>query len=174
MVCVFGPVRRHRGLRMSNEPAAESTMFPSANLREPVAPSSNLMLGVAAGLVAMLVGTAIWVGVTVATNFQIGYMAVGVGFLVGLAMRFAGRGEGRPYQVIGAVLALLGCALGNLFTGCVLVAREFNVGFGEVVANLDLETTGEIMGAMFSPMDLLFYALAAMAGWRYSVLQKAE
>lgn len=30
------------------------------------------MLGVIAGVVAMLVGTAIWVTITVTTNFQIG------------------------------------------------------------------------------------------------------
>lgn len=122
----------------------------------------------------MLVGTAIWVGITVATNFQIGYMAVGVGFLVGLAMRLAGRGYGQPYQAIGAALALLGCALGNLFTGCVLVAREVQVSFGEVVSKLDVEMVSEIMSVMFSPMDILFYALAAMAGWKYSVVQGAE
>jgi hypothetical protein len=146
----------------------------SASLREPVAPSSNLIFAIVAGVVAMLVGTAIWVGVTVATNFQIGYMAVGVGFLVGLAMRFAGHGVGQPYHVIGAVLALLGCALGNLFTGCVLLAREIEVGFGEVLSKQNVEMAGEIMGAMFSPMDILFYVLAAMAGWKYSVLQGAE
>jgi len=164
---------------MSQDSSSGSSASPavadsSASLREPVAAPSNLMFAVAAGVVAMLVGTAIWVGITVATNFQIGYMAVGVGFLVGLAMRFAGRGVGQPYHVIGAVLALLGCALGNLFTGCVLVAREYQVSFGEVLSKLDVEMAGEIMGAMFSPMDILFYVLAAMAGWKYSVLQGVE
>ena len=146
----------------------------SASLREPMAPTSNLPFAVGAGVVAMFVGTAIWVGITVATNFQIGYMAVGVGFLVGLAMRFAGRGVGQPYHAIGAVLGLLGCALGNLFTGCVLLAREVETSFGDVLSKLDVEMAGSIMGAMFSPMDILFYVLAAMAGWKYSVLQGAE
>lgn len=163
---------------MSLDPSSSSSspesVEASASLREPVAPSSNLVFAVVAGIVAMLVGTAIWVGVTVATNFQIGYMAVGVGFLVGLAMRFAGRGVGQPYHVVGAVLTLLGCALGNLFTGCVLVARAQEVSFGEVVSALNVEMAGEIMGVMFSPMDILFYVLAAMAGWKYSVLQGAE
>jgi hypothetical protein len=159
---------------MTNDPNDVSSASVSADLREAVPPSSNLMLAVVAGVVAMLVGTAVWVGITVATNFQIGYMAVGVGVLVGLAMRFAGHGLGQPYQAIGAVLALLGCALGNLFTGCVFVAREFQVAFGDVLANLDAEAVGEIMSAMFSPMDILFYALAAMAGWKYSVLQTSE
>lgn len=159
---------------MSNEPTAESSAQSFTALREPVAPVSNLPLAIGAGVVAMLIGTAIWVGITVATNFQIGYMAVGVGFLVGLAMRFAGRGYGQPYHAIGAALALLGCALGNLFTGCVLVAREVEVSFGQVVSNLNPEMIGEIMGAMFSPMDILFYALGAMAGWKYSVVQGSE
>jgi hypothetical protein len=43
-----------------------------------------------------------------------------------------------------------------------------------VLSALNLEMAGTIMGAMFSPMDILFYVLAAMAGWKYSVLQGAE
>jgi hypothetical protein len=163
---------------MPQDPSSSSSSSVSTeafnSLREPAAPPSNLVFAFAAGVVAMLVGTAIWVGITVATNFQIGYMAVGVGFLVGLAMRFAGRGVGQPYHLIGAVLALAGCALGNLFTGCVLVARAEEVSFGKVLSALNLEMAGTIMGAMFSPMDILFYVLAAMAGWKYSVLQGAE
>ena len=81
---------------------------------------------------------------------------------------------GQPYHAIGAVLGLLGCALGNLFTGCVLLAREVETSFGDVLSKLDVEMAGSIMGAMFSPMDILFYVLAAMAGWKYSVLQGAE
>lgn len=158
----------------SGSASPSASVDSSASLREPMAPSSNLPFAVGAGVAAMFVGTAIWVGVTVATNFQIGYMAVGVGFLVGLAMRFAGRGVGQPYHAIGAVLGLLGCALGNLFTGCVLLAREVESSFGDVLSKLDVEMAGSIMGAMFSPMDILFYVLAAMAGWKYSVLQGAE
>ncbi len=139
-------------------------------LREPVASPENLMLGVIAGAIAMLVGTAIWVTITVVTNFQIGYMAVGVGFLVGIAMRYAGRGYGQPFHAIGAGLALLGCALGNLFTGCELIAMANEVSFLDVVSGLNFEIVQDIMVAMFSPMDILFYALAAMAGWKYSVL----
>ena len=162
--------------RMSNEfnsTPSDATAAPESfqSLREPVPAPENLLFGIIAGTVAMLIGTAIWVGVTVATNFQIGYMAVGVGFLVGIAMRFAGRGTTPLFAGIGAGLSLLGCALGNLFTGCVLISREFEVGFAEVVSNLDMTGVQEIMSAMFSPMDILFYALGAYAGWKYSVIR---
>ncbi|MEY4487849.1 MAG: hypothetical protein RIQ79_357 [Verrucomicrobiota bacterium] len=157
----------------SNSPEPVSVPSSIEELRESAPPTENLMLGVLAGVGAMLVGTTIWVTVTVLSNFQIGYMAVGVGFLVGIAMRFAGRGYGQPFHAIGAVLALLGCALGNLFTGCELIAMSNEVSFFSVVGGLDMESATGIMGAMFSPMDVLFYALAAMAGWKYSVVQSS-
>lgn len=162
---------------MSTDPIptpAASSPETFETLREPVPAAENLLLGTIAGAIGMAVGTAIWVGVTVATNYQIGYMAVGVGFLVGITMRFAGHGRSQAFAAIGAGLSLLGCALGNLFTGCVLVAREFEMPFGNVVANLDLETVQSIMSTMFSPMDILFYALGAWAGWKYSVIRDAE
>jgi hypothetical protein len=141
-------------------------------LREVVPPAENLLLGTIAGALGMALGTAVWVGITLATNYQIGYMAVGVGFLVGLAMRFAGKGRSQIFAVVGAVLSLLGCALGNLFTGCAILARESEVGFGEVLAQLNAPLVGEIMSVMFSPMDLLFYALGAWAGWKHSVIRE--
>lgn len=133
-------------------------------------PNENLALGVIAGVIAMLIGTAVWVGVTVGTGYKIGYLAVGVGFLVGISMRTLGRGYSPIFSVIGAALALFGCALGNLLTGCVFVAEEFGVTFGDVVGNLNVEMVTEIMTAMFRPMDILFYALAAFAGWKYAVV----
>lgn len=156
----------------SFSPASSEAVSPLENLREQPLPDENLALGVIAGIAAMLVGTAIWVGVTVGTGYQIGYLAVGVGFLVGISMRL-GRGYSQIFSVIGAALGLLGCALGNLFTGCVLVAEEFGTTFGKVVSGLDVEMVGQMMGAMFSPMDILFYALAAMAGWKYAVVNKS-
>ena len=42
----------------------------------------NLMLGTIAGAIAALVGASIWAAITVATEFQIGWMAIGVGIMV--------------------------------------------------------------------------------------------
>jgi hypothetical protein len=143
-----------------------------ASLREAVPPSENLAFGVAAGLVAMLVGTAAWVAVTAGTGYQIGYLAVGVGFLVGFSMRKFGRGGTPLFAGIAAGLSLLGCALGNLFTGCHFISSEFNLPFGQVVGSLDLTGVREIMTAMFSPIDVLFYGLAIWAGWKYSIVRE--
>ena len=55
---------------------------------ESAAPAaSNLPPGVVAGLGAAIVGAAIWAAITAATDYQIGFMAIGVGFLAGFAVR---------------------------------------------------------------------------------------
>lgn len=128
----------------------------------------NLLLGVLAGAVAALVGAALWAGVAIAIGYQIGYMAVAVGFLVGFAMRHLGKGIDQAFGVAGAVLALLGCALGNLFSVCAFLSRQEGVPFFEVLSRLDLESISELMAATFSPMDLLFYGIAVYEAYKFS------
>ena len=52
----------------------------------------NLFIGALAGLAAAMLGAGVWAAVTVLTEYQIGWMAVGIGVLVGFSMRFAGIG----------------------------------------------------------------------------------
>jgi hypothetical protein len=56
-------------------------------------PEKKLLLGGFAGLAAAILGAIIWAVVTVTTKYQIGYMAIGVGALVGFALRIGKGGE---------------------------------------------------------------------------------
>ena len=76
-------------------------------------PEKRLLLGGFAGLAAAIIGAIIWAVVTVTTKYQIGLMALGVGALVGFAMRI-GNG-GKSFSILAALLAFFGCILGNLF-----------------------------------------------------------
>lgn len=144
----------------------------------PVAPAraagptnaQSLPLALVAGLAAAAAGAAIWATITLVTSYQIGWMAVGVGFLVGWAVRLAGRGTTTAFGVLGAALALGGCLAGNLLTGCVLTARELQVGILGIVAGLTPAFTIDVMSAMFNPIDLLFYGLAIYQGYRFSIV----
>ncbi len=129
----------------------------------------NFAGGLIAGLVAMLVGAAIWAVITVISSYQIGWMAVGVGLLVALAMRVVGKGIDRSFAIAGAVLALVGCLLGNLFTVCHFVAVSAEVSFFEVLKSLTPAVTLDLMKATFSPMDLLFYGIAVWEGFKLSL-----
>jgi hypothetical protein len=121
-----------------------------------------------AGGIAAMLGAAAWAVTTVLTGYQIGWMAVGVGFLVGFAVRLGGRGIDKVFGFLGAACSLLGCGAGNLLAVCGLVAREHGVSWLEVAAGLDAATAGELMVASFSPMDLLFYGIAVYEGYRLS------
>ncbi|HEX8312044.1 MAG TPA: hypothetical protein VF614_12045 [Chthoniobacteraceae bacterium] len=128
----------------------------------------NLPMAVLAGVTAAVVGGGLWAAITLMTNYQIGWMAVGVGFLVGYAVRMAGKGVTPIYGVIGAVCALLGCLLGNFFTATELIAQHLSVSEMEVISNMTPELVFEMMKETFSGMDLLFYGIAVYEGFKLS------
>lgn len=128
----------------------------------------NLVNGILYGLFAALAGAAIWAGVTIATEYQIGWLAVGIGFLVGIAVRAGGKGIDQVYGVVGAALSLLGCALGNLLTIAWFMSQEFGVPVSEVLSGMDPAMAIEMMSATFEVTDLLFYGLAVYFGYRYA------
>ncbi|MDJ0813223.1 MAG: hypothetical protein QNJ23_05805 [Woeseiaceae bacterium] len=129
----------------------------------------NLVMGVLYGLFAAVAGAAIWAGATIATGYQIGWLAVGIGFLVGIAVRAGGKGIDQVFGVVGAALSLFGCALGNLVTVAWLVSQEYGVPLADVLSGIDPEMAFEMMSSTFQLMDLLFYGLAVYFGYRYSL-----
>ncbi len=131
----------------------------------------NLVMGVIYGLFAAVAGAAAWAGVTIATEYQIGWMAVAIGFLVGIAVRAGGKGIDQVYGAVGAVLSLVGCALGNLFTVAWFVSQNSGVPVSEVLSSLDFDLAIEYLSATFQVMDLLFYGLAVYFGYRYAFRQ---
>ena len=134
----------------------------------------RMVLGLVAGGIAALAGAGIWAATTIGTGYQIGWMAVGVGVLVGFSVRIAGKGIDKMFGIAGAVLALLGCLLGNLFAVCGMVAAEQAVPFLQVVARLNFEVAGQLIAATFSPIDLLFYGIAVYEGYSFSFRQLTD
>jgi hypothetical protein len=136
----------------------------------------NLPLGILGGLGAAIVGAIIWALITVATDYQIGWMAVGVGFLVGLAIRQFGQGIDTAFGIAGGVLALLGCLAGNLFTIAIFASRQEGVSLFLVLFSLIISPglVLELMTETFTLIDLLFYGLAIYAGYKNSFRQIKE
>jgi hypothetical protein len=151
-------------------PIAEPRQITAPKPAGPVEVTENLPMGFMAGLVAAAVGAGLWALVTLVTGFQIGWMAVGVGFLVGWAIRLAGKGTHRAFGIMGALLALGGCVVGNLLTIVVFAARHFEIPLLAVFSRLTPEVVYNLMEATFSPIDLLFYGLAIYQGYRFSIV----
>ncbi|MFQ6004144.1 MAG: hypothetical protein ACE5OQ_01460 [Woeseia sp.] len=164
------------GTELSEQPSTESVVSEQQvqialeNLRT----EQSLVNGTVAGIVAAIVGAGIWAVVTVMTENQIGWMAIGIGFLVGFAVRFAGKGIDKVFGIIGAALSLVGCALGNVFAITYFIAINEGIAFTDVLGQLEPAIVFELLISTFEVMDLLFYGLAAYFGYRYAFRQITE
>jgi FtsH-binding integral membrane protein len=128
----------------------------------------NIGLGIMGGVVAAAIGAALWASITALTNYQIGWMAVGVGFLVGFGVRFLGKGLDKSFGVVGALFSLLGCLAGNLLAVCIAVAKHQGIPLMDLITRLDLQIVLSLMNETFNPMDLLFYGIAVYEGYKFS------
>jgi hypothetical protein len=129
---------------------------------------------VAAGISASVVMGLLWAAITVVTEYQIGYMAVAVGFGVGYAVRYAGQGLDQIFGITGAALSLLGCLLGNFFSLVGFAAKSQDLNFFEILAAIDYGMVPAAMAEAFSPMDVLFYGIALYQGYKFSFRQITE
>jgi hypothetical protein len=151
----------------------EIDTFKAQEFQERIETEQNLVLGTIAGSAAALAGAILWAVITVVTNFQIGWMAIGVAFAVGWCMRRFGKGVNKIFGVVGAGLALLGCIAGNFFMIAALVAQNEAASIIDVIALMILNPVIalELFAQTFSPIDLLFYAFAIYYGYRFSFRQ---
>lgn len=129
---------------------------------------ANLLMGIAAGLVAALIGAIIWGFVSSLTGFQVGWMAIGIGFLVGYAVKIFGKGSDTGFGFTGAVLALFGCMAGNVFAMVAMMADREGQAFFDLLSRLDLSTAAALLNEGFGPLDLLFYGVALYFGYKHS------
>ena len=139
-------------------------------------PAQSMSKGIIGGAVAALIAAILWAVMTALTKWQIGWMAVGVGALVGLGVRKLGRGTSSKFGFVGATLALGGCLVGNFLAYCMIAASEMDIGLGAALLSIAKEpgTILEIMYAGFGPMDFLFYAIALYEGYRFSFCNVAN
>lgn len=140
-------------------------------LQDRLRSEQNLGAGVGAGAAAALLGAVAWAVLTVLTGYQIGWMAVGIGFLVGLAVRYFGKGVDTSFAVVGAVLSLAGCVLGNVLSIYGFASKELEIPLSEVFGRIEPGLLFQILKDTFSPIDLLFYGIAVYEGWKLSQRQ---
>jgi hypothetical protein len=164
-----GNERPNRGIASAVRVSAASSGIEAASPIE-VEADSNFPAALLGGLVAAFAGAVVWAVITVTAKVQIGFMAIGVGFLVAWAVRTLGKGHTQLYGIIGGAFALLGCVLGNLLSACGFVATAR----GESVVSITLSALStpslavNLLRATFDGMDLLFYAIAVYEGYKYS------
>jgi len=160
--------------RMTAEPFTAAPATPPRPVRSPAAPTArggaSLARGLLAGVAAAALGAGLWALVTVATHRLWGLVAVAVGLLVGWAVRWAGRGSTPGFGVLGALVALGGCTVGNLLAMSVFLTQKSTMTLLQVFTHPAV--LGRLMKVSFSPTELLFYAIAMYEGYRFSIVRR--
>jgi hypothetical protein len=141
-----------------------------AEVYERLVQRQNLPLALVAGLAAALVGAIGWAVVTNTTGYQIGWMAIGIGFIVGFAIRTAGQGLTRSFGIAGGAFSLFGCLFGNLLSIVGLVATSAAQPIISTTFRVLMQPllAIQILVATFQPLDVLFYAIAIYEGYKFS------
>ena len=129
----------------------------------------NLIMGTMGGFLGAAIGAILWTVITVITEYQIGYMALGVGFLTGIGVKFLGKGVDRSFQIAGAALALAGCLAGNLMVVVIFGSLETGHSVSTILSGLTPSIVADLYASTFNIMDLLFYGLAITIGYKSSL-----
>ena len=145
-----------------------STPAPAIDGGEPIGEGMGIPGVVIAGAVAAVIGAIIWAVITRLTGYQIGFMAIGIGILVGVTVRVASDQGGMEMGLLGGVLSLFGVVLGNLMAACAFIAKSNSLPFMQVLMDVfsDPTTVGRVMRGWFSIIDLLFYGIAIYTGFK--------
>ncbi|NME71278.1 hypothetical protein HHU12_25155 [Flammeovirga aprica JL-4] len=131
----------------------------------------NLPMGLIAGIITGLVGSLVWSGISIATLYQINYLAIGIGVAVGISIRYFGKGLDKIFGVSGALIALSSIVLGNVLTIIGLIGNEQNLSFFQVLLLMDFSYIPELLMETFDPRDLIFYGFALAMGYKFSFRQ---
>lgn len=132
----------------------------------------NFPVAILGGILASIVCIFIWTMITVATKYQITYMAIGVGVAVGFTIQKFGKGLTPVYGILGAILALIACFCGNIISYTCLEAELYEgYSYLNAISDINFNRVLNLSVSTFQLMDLLFYGLAIYTGYIFSIKQ---
>ncbi len=146
---------------------AQSEVVPAVTDR-PAKP--GLSVALAGGVTAALAAALVWALITMATGYHAGWMAMGMGLLIGGAVRTTARGEDRSFGYLSAAVWILGCLLGSFLSVCALLAGQESLSPVYVltyICNKPAMIPGMMIGTFYF-LDPLFWGVGICAAYRLS------
>ena len=141
---------------------------------EPTGYPIRLALGVAGGLLGAIIGGLVWGLIMKATEYEVGYVALGIGFLCGWAVGFfSQKGRGIIFQLIAVGTSIFGIFFGKYFGFYLIVKDEISEYFGPEAAKEISFFSKDVFDIFLEVLrenpnlyDLLFIGLAVYYAWR--------
>ena len=167
---------QERGVERGEAQQLVGTVYPElmrAAEAEEFTPQA-LLPAVAGGLLAAIVGGIVWGLIVILTDYEVGFVAWGIGFLAGfLVVRFAGGRKGVPLQAIAIVSSLVGIVLGKYIAYVYFIKEAVRGQVSEEAADSIGYFDRDVMSAfredfsdVFRGYDLLWAGLALFTAWR--------
>jgi hypothetical protein len=131
--------------------------------------SGVLLTAALAGLAAAIVGAVIWGLIVRWTDYEVGFVAWGIGFIVGSAVVLGAQGaRGLPLQAIAVVLAVVGVVLGKYLAFVWIGQDELDkLGIHLPVFSKDtVDLFWDAKSDIWSGWDLLWAGLAIVTAFR--------
>ena len=141
----------------------------------------DLVGGVVGGAIGAVLATGLWYGVVAITNFQVGIIAVAVGFIVGQGVVL---GAGRHPSILLVPISLAFTVVSLVVSEYLIANHFYNTAVAEVAAEMGI-TVGEVAditalaGVPTTPLELVRFSLEsdpitllfwAIAGWEAFVI----
>jgi hypothetical protein len=127
-----------------------------------------------AGLAGAVVGGGLWALIGILTDLEIGYVAIGVGWVAGMAVVIgAGRKKSQVLQIVAVLCAAFGLVIGKYFIVVHaikdFVAKEDGQEAADAISYVGGNTVEffvELLPEVVSPFDALWLLLALGIAWR--------
>lgn len=136
--------------------------------------SGSMLSGTIGGVLAAVVAGALWAIIVRLTDYEIGFMAWGLGLAVGVGVALFARGRrGRGLQIVAVLASVFGIVVAKYFIFVYLLQQTVLKQYGpESAARVAYFSTKVIqlffssLTAMVSPYDALWVLLAVVTAWK--------
>lgn len=134
----------------------------------------NILFAILGGAVGAVIGGAIWYLVAIGTGKEIGYISLGLGYLIGIGVYLgSGKKRGHKLQIISAVLAIIAIILTEKF----IFDHYLNQYIQNHLSEFPNFSPGQSISISFSepefwknfvsPIGLLIYAIGIYLAYKY-------
>jgi hypothetical protein len=148
-------------LRLPKKHASGIDELPDPDLGRRLEDAQSFRNAVTAGAITVILFTILWLGVSALTQRVFPWFPVLLGFVLGFAVRLAGKGLDWRFPTLAAALAIIGSALGLVVISAAYTASELGTSTVTILTNVSQLTWPVFFDEVVTAADFVFAVVAA-------------